>query len=68
MARGSLFNNIEKGKILIFSDVGLNRTEIAREIRRYRNVVANFLTAPDEYGIKRVKEDQPSWQNGKKEE
>uniref|UniRef100_A0A1I7XUM2 EGF-like domain-containing protein n=1 Tax=Heterorhabditis bacteriophora TaxID=37862 RepID=A0A1I7XUM2_HETBA len=31
----------------------LNRTEIAREIGRSRKVVANFLRAPGEYGIKK---------------
>uniref|UniRef100_A0A1I7XJQ7 HTH_Tnp_Tc3_1 domain-containing protein n=1 Tax=Heterorhabditis bacteriophora TaxID=37862 RepID=A0A1I7XJQ7_HETBA len=53
MARGSLFNDIEKGPILTFFDAGLNRTEIAREIGRSRNVVTNFLRAPDKYGIKK---------------
>uniref|UniRef100_A0A1I7WVK5 HTH psq-type domain-containing protein n=1 Tax=Heterorhabditis bacteriophora TaxID=37862 RepID=A0A1I7WVK5_HETBA len=32
MARGSLINDIEKGKNLTCSDVRLNRTEIAKEI------------------------------------
>uniref|UniRef100_A0A1I7X3K3 HTH_Tnp_Tc3_1 domain-containing protein n=1 Tax=Heterorhabditis bacteriophora TaxID=37862 RepID=A0A1I7X3K3_HETBA len=53
VARGFLLNDIEKAEILAFSDVGLNRTEIARKIGRSRNVVANFLRAPDEYGIKK---------------
>uniref|UniRef100_A0A1I7X482 HTH_Tnp_Tc3_1 domain-containing protein n=1 Tax=Heterorhabditis bacteriophora TaxID=37862 RepID=A0A1I7X482_HETBA len=53
MARGSLLNDIEKENILPFSDAGLNQTEIAREIGRSRNVVANFLIAPDEYGSKK---------------
>uniref|UniRef100_A0A1I7X8V1 ZZ-type domain-containing protein n=1 Tax=Heterorhabditis bacteriophora TaxID=37862 RepID=A0A1I7X8V1_HETBA len=53
VARGFLLNDIEKAEILAFSDVGLNRTEIARKIGRSRNVVANFLKAPDEYGIKK---------------
>uniref|UniRef100_A0A1I7XC76 HTH_Tnp_Tc3_1 domain-containing protein n=1 Tax=Heterorhabditis bacteriophora TaxID=37862 RepID=A0A1I7XC76_HETBA len=39
MACGSLLDDIEKGKILPFPD-------IAREIGRSRNVVANFLRAP----------------------
>uniref|UniRef100_A0A1I7XIV4 HTH_Tnp_Tc3_1 domain-containing protein n=1 Tax=Heterorhabditis bacteriophora TaxID=37862 RepID=A0A1I7XIV4_HETBA len=46
MTRGSLINDIEKEKILTFSDAGLKQTEIAREIGRSRNVVANFLRAP----------------------
>uniref|UniRef100_A0A1I7X4C3 HTH_Tnp_Tc3_1 domain-containing protein n=1 Tax=Heterorhabditis bacteriophora TaxID=37862 RepID=A0A1I7X4C3_HETBA len=53
MASGSLLNDIEKENILPFSDAGLNQTEIAREIGRSRNVVANFLIAPDEYGSKK---------------
>uniref|UniRef100_A0A1I7WFP9 HTH_Tnp_Tc3_1 domain-containing protein n=1 Tax=Heterorhabditis bacteriophora TaxID=37862 RepID=A0A1I7WFP9_HETBA len=53
VSRASLPNDIKKGKILTFSDAGLNRTEIAREIGRSRNVVANFLRAPGKYGIKK---------------
>uniref|UniRef100_A0A1I7WWM1 HTH_Tnp_Tc3_1 domain-containing protein n=1 Tax=Heterorhabditis bacteriophora TaxID=37862 RepID=A0A1I7WWM1_HETBA len=53
VARGYLFNDIEKGKILTFSDAGLNRTEIARKIGRSTSVVANFLRAPCEYEIKK---------------
>uniref|UniRef100_A0A1I7X3D8 HTH_Tnp_Tc3_1 domain-containing protein n=1 Tax=Heterorhabditis bacteriophora TaxID=37862 RepID=A0A1I7X3D8_HETBA len=53
VARDFLLTDIEKAEILAFSDVGLNRTEIARKIGRSRNVVANFLRAPDEYGIKK---------------
>uniref|UniRef100_A0A1I7WBP1 HTH_Tnp_Tc3_1 domain-containing protein n=1 Tax=Heterorhabditis bacteriophora TaxID=37862 RepID=A0A1I7WBP1_HETBA len=52
MACGPLLNDIEKGEILAFFDSGLNRTEIARKIGPSRNVVANFLGVPDEYGIK----------------
>uniref|UniRef100_A0A1I7WFU8 HTH_Tnp_Tc3_1 domain-containing protein n=1 Tax=Heterorhabditis bacteriophora TaxID=37862 RepID=A0A1I7WFU8_HETBA len=47
MARGSLLNDIDKGKISAFSDAELNRTEIARKIGCSGNVVANFLRVPE---------------------
>uniref|UniRef100_A0A1I7WJ09 HTH_Tnp_Tc3_1 domain-containing protein n=1 Tax=Heterorhabditis bacteriophora TaxID=37862 RepID=A0A1I7WJ09_HETBA len=53
VARGYLFNDIEKTEILTFSDAELNRTEITRKIGRSRNTVANFLRAPGEYEIKK---------------
>uniref|UniRef100_A0A1I7XRE5 HTH_Tnp_Tc3_1 domain-containing protein n=1 Tax=Heterorhabditis bacteriophora TaxID=37862 RepID=A0A1I7XRE5_HETBA len=53
MARGSLLNDIEKGEILAFSDARLNLMKIARKIGRSRNVVANFLRASGEYGVKK---------------
>uniref|UniRef100_A0A1I7XHI1 BHLH domain-containing protein n=1 Tax=Heterorhabditis bacteriophora TaxID=37862 RepID=A0A1I7XHI1_HETBA len=49
---GSLSADIEKGRILAFSDAGLNRTEIAKKTSRSRTVVTNFLRASGEYGIK----------------
>uniref|UniRef100_A0A1I7XC92 HTH_Tnp_Tc3_1 domain-containing protein n=1 Tax=Heterorhabditis bacteriophora TaxID=37862 RepID=A0A1I7XC92_HETBA len=66
MACGSLLDDIEKGKILPFPDVGLNRTKIAREIGRSRNVVANFLIAPDEYGSKKSGRRSSKVRNGEK--
>uniref|UniRef100_A0A1I7XJZ2 HTH_Tnp_Tc3_1 domain-containing protein n=1 Tax=Heterorhabditis bacteriophora TaxID=37862 RepID=A0A1I7XJZ2_HETBA len=67
MARGSLLNDIAKGNILAFSDAGLNRTEITREIGRSRNVPVNFLRAPGEYGIKKSGGRPSKLGSGKKE-
>uniref|UniRef100_A0A1I7WH35 HTH_Tnp_Tc3_1 domain-containing protein n=1 Tax=Heterorhabditis bacteriophora TaxID=37862 RepID=A0A1I7WH35_HETBA len=53
VARGYLFNDIEKTEILTFSDAELNQTEITRKIGRSRNTIDNFLRAPGEYEIKK---------------
>uniref|UniRef100_A0A1I7X8B0 40S ribosomal protein S15 n=1 Tax=Heterorhabditis bacteriophora TaxID=37862 RepID=A0A1I7X8B0_HETBA len=56
MARGSLLNDIAKGKALAFSDAGL------------KDVLANFLKAPGEYGIKNSEErptKQGKWEKKK---
>uniref|UniRef100_A0A1I7XFE4 HTH_Tnp_Tc3_1 domain-containing protein n=1 Tax=Heterorhabditis bacteriophora TaxID=37862 RepID=A0A1I7XFE4_HETBA len=53
MASYCLLNDAEKRRILAFSDVGLNRTEIAKKTSHPRKVVANFLRAASEYEIKK---------------
>ncbi|KAL1490304.1 hypothetical protein ABEB36_013020 [Hypothenemus hampei] len=50
MPRGTYLTELEKGKILAFSEEQLGLREIARRIGRSHKVVYNFLRNPHEYG------------------
>ena len=53
MGKGKALNEIEKGKILAYSESGLSLREIGRKLGRTHEVVRRFLKNPAEYGKKK---------------
>ena len=53
MGKGKALNEIEKGKILAYSESGLSLREFGRKLGRTHEVVRRFLKNPAEYGKKK---------------
>lgn len=51
MPRGKYLSDVEKGKILAFSEEGLSLREIGRKLNRHHVTIGNFLRDPVNYGL-----------------